>query len=40
MQQAGVNASLHSLGHFNASMILSNSVALPIVSKRLGHAKS
>jgi integrase len=40
MQQAGVDASLHSLRHFNASMMLSNSVPLPVVSKRLGHANS
>jgi integrase len=40
MQQAGVNASLHSLRHFNASMMLSNSVPLPVVSRRLGHANS
>jgi integrase len=40
MQQAGVDASLHSLRHFNASMMLSNLVPLPVVSKRLGHANS
>jgi integrase len=40
MQQAGVDASLHSLRHFNASMLLSSSVPLPVVSKRLGHANS
>jgi len=40
MQQAGVDASLHSLRHFNASMMLNNSVPLPVVSKRLGHANS
>jgi integrase len=40
MQQAGVNASLHSLRHFNASTMLSKKVPIPVVSKRLGHANS
>jgi integrase len=40
MQQAGVDASLHSLRHFNASTMLSKKVPLPVVSKRLGHANS
>jgi len=40
MQQAGVDASLHSLRHFSASMMLSQQVPLPVVSKRLGHANS
>jgi integrase len=40
MQQADVDASLHSLRHFSASMMLSQQVPLPVVSKRLGHANS
>jgi integrase len=40
MQQAGVDASLRSLRHFNASMMSRNSVPLPVISKRLGHANS
>jgi integrase len=40
MRQAGVNASLHKLRHFNASMMLSQKVPIPVVSKRLGHANS
>jgi len=40
MQQAGVDASLHSLRHFNASTMLSKKVPIPVVSKRLGHANS
>jgi integrase len=40
MQQAGVDASLHSLRHFSASMMLSQQVPLPVVSKGLGHANS
>jgi integrase len=40
MQQAGVNASLHSLRHFSASMMLSQHVPITVVSKRLGHANS
>jgi hypothetical protein len=40
MQQAGVDASLHSLRHFNASTMLSKKVPIPVVSKRLGRANS
>jgi len=40
MQQAGVDASLHSLRHFNASTMLSKKVPIPVVSQRLGHANS
>jgi hypothetical protein len=40
MQQAGIPASLHGLRHFNASMMLSQKVPIPVVSKRLGHANS
>jgi integrase len=40
MQQAGVHASLHSLRHFSASMMLSQHVPITVVSKRLGHANS
>jgi integrase len=40
MQEAGVRASLHSLRHFSASMMLSQHVPITVVSKRLGHANS
>jgi integrase len=40
MAEAGVNASLHSLRHFSASMMLSQNVPITVVSKRLGHANS
>jgi integrase len=40
MQEAGVKASLHSLRHFSASMMLSQHVPITVVSKRLGHANS
>jgi integrase len=40
MAKAGINASLHSLRHLHASMMLSMHVPIPIVSKRLGHANS
>jgi len=40
MQQAGFEASLHSLRHFNASTMLSKKVPIAVVSKRLGHANS
>jgi integrase len=40
MQKAGINASLHSLRHLHASMMLSKKVPIPIISKRLGHANS
>jgi integrase len=40
MQQACVDASLHSLRHFSASMMLSQHVPITVVSKRLGHANS
>ena len=40
MQEAGVHASLHSLRHFSASMMLSQHVPITVVSKRLGHANS
>lgn len=40
MQKAGIDASLHSLRHLHASMMLSKHVPIPIVSKRLGHANS
>ena len=40
MQQAGIRASLHSLRHFSASMMLSKHVPITVVSKRLGHANS
>jgi integrase len=40
MQKAGIDASLHSLRHLHASMLLSKHVPIPIVSKRLGHANS
>ena len=33
-------ASLHSLRHFSASMMLSQHVPITVVSKRLGHANS
>ena len=33
-------ASLHSLRHFSASMLLSQHVPITVVSKRLGHANS
>jgi hypothetical protein len=38
MQNAGIDASLHSLRHLHASMTPSRRVPIPIVSKRLGHA--
>jgi integrase len=38
MRQAGIkNASLHSLRHTHASLLLSNGMPLPAVSARLGH---
>jgi integrase len=40
MQEVGVRASLHSLRHFSASMMLSQHVPITVVSKRLGHANS
>jgi integrase len=40
MREAGVNASLHKLRHFSASMMLSQKVPITVVSKRLGHANS
>jgi integrase len=40
MQQAGVRASLHTLRHFSASMMLSQHVPITVVSRRLGHANS
>jgi integrase len=40
MKQAGVKGSLHTLRHFNASMMLSKHVPITVVSKRLGHANS
>jgi integrase len=38
MAEAGVRASLHSLRHFSASMLLSQHCPITVVSKRLGHA--
>ena len=39
MQKAGIaNASLHTLRHTPASILLSRGVPLPAVSARLGHA--
>lgn len=40
MQKAGIDASLHSLRHLHASMMLSKHVPITVVSKRLGHANS
>jgi integrase len=40
MREVGVEASLHSLRHFHASMLLSQNVPITAVSKRLGHADS
>jgi integrase len=40
MAKAGVHASLHSLRHFSASIMLSQHVPITVVSKRLGHANS
>jgi integrase len=40
MQKAGLNASLHSLRNLHASMMLSQHVPIPIVSKHLGHGNS
>ena len=40
MKEAGVNASLHKLRHYNASTMLSKGVPITVVSKRLGHANS
>jgi integrase len=40
MQEAGVKASLHSLRHFSASMLLSQQVPITVVSQRLGHANT
>ncbi len=40
MQKAGIDASLHSLRHLHASMMLSKHVPIPIVSERLGDANS
>jgi integrase len=40
MKKAGVNATLHSLRHLHASLMLSHNVPITVVSKRLGHANS
>jgi integrase len=40
IKQAGVKGSLHTLRHFNASLLLSKHVPITVVSKRLGHANS
>jgi integrase len=40
MIQAGVDASLHSLRHLHASLMLSKHVPITVISKRLGHANS
>jgi integrase len=40
MQKAGIDASLHSLRHLHASLMLSKHVPITVVSKRLGHANS
>jgi integrase len=38
MKQAGIAASIHSLRHSHAAILLSRGVPLPAVSARLGHA--
>lgn len=38
LKKAGIDASLHSLQHSHASLLLSCGVPLPAVSARLGHA--
>ncbi len=40
MREAGIQASLHSLRHLHASLLLSKHVPITVVSKRLGHANS
>jgi integrase len=40
MRKAGIDASLHSLRHLHASLMLSKHVPITVISKRLGHANS
>lgn len=40
MRKAGIDASLHTLRHLHASLMLSKHVPITVVSKRLGHANA
>jgi integrase len=40
MRKAGIKASLHSLRHLHASLLLSKAVPITVIRDRLGHASS